>query len=423
MRISILALVLVVATGHAAPPSVVLERAVKLYDKRDFLSAHIELKKVIDKETGDDAANIARAEFFVGKVLFQVGLHAASEDAFLKIQIAGPTHAYYLATLKWFAALSAVLPTDVTSIATYSEKDYSDPSLHGVRDELVYRRGVIALRKTICRRQTTVRERRQARPSVKARLALGLVQLASEDVATLVGFRPARATSRLALVRHHTQKGELEKATAALANIRRGRTRARAEWELSWAQRKLAPSLAKFASTPVEIGGFEPALLHVAITTEYCAKPVPTASVLAGFVLDAPMIDKQLGWLLSEQDNGDFYQQLLKELAKPSATARAAPFIRAVIGSPAVQPRFAYVAELTRELGVLKTLDRAYQTTAAAAEVMQVLTVYQSVGQADAGKLARYHLERMRKDLAELARLATMKLPAGGTAGLVVQCP
>ena len=50
-------------SAASTPPSKTLERAIKLYDKKDFFSASIELKKVLDGESGDDAKNKQRAEF------------------------------------------------------------------------------------------------------------------------------------------------------------------------------------------------------------------------------------------------------------------------------------------------------------------------------------------------------------------------
>src|SRR4051812_29536136 len=60
----------------STPPSKTLERAIKLYDKKDFFSASFELKKVLDGESGDDAKNKQRAEFFMGKTLYQMGFYA-----------------------------------------------------------------------------------------------------------------------------------------------------------------------------------------------------------------------------------------------------------------------------------------------------------------------------------------------------------
>src|SRR5689334_22693721 len=84
-----------------APPSKTLERAVKLYDKGDYFSASIELKKVINGETQDDAKNKQRAEFFLGKTVYQMGYYAGALKIFEDIVNAGPEHAYHGATLKW----------------------------------------------------------------------------------------------------------------------------------------------------------------------------------------------------------------------------------------------------------------------------------------------------------------------------------
>ena len=72
-------------SASSTPPSKTLERAIKLYDKKDFFSASIELKKVLDGESGDDAKNKQRAEFFMGKTLYQMGFYAGSLAYFDKI--------------------------------------------------------------------------------------------------------------------------------------------------------------------------------------------------------------------------------------------------------------------------------------------------------------------------------------------------
>ena len=97
-------------SAASTPPSKTLERAIKLYDKKDFFSASIELKKVLDGESGDDAKNKQRAEFFMGKTLYQMGFYAGSLAYFDKIVQAGDNHTYHGAALKWLAALSRVLP-------------------------------------------------------------------------------------------------------------------------------------------------------------------------------------------------------------------------------------------------------------------------------------------------------------------------
>ena len=125
----------------STPPSKTLERAIKLYDKKDFFSASIELKKVLDGESGDDAKNKQRAEFFMGKTLYQLGFYAGSLAYFDKIVKAGDAHTYHGAALKWLAALSRVLPETsgiLEKIGTYDVAALNDPSLASVKDELLF---------------------------------------------------------------------------------------------------------------------------------------------------------------------------------------------------------------------------------------------------------------------------------------------
>src|SRR6266550_1490339 len=128
-------------SGAGGPPSKTLERAIKLYDKKDFFSASIELKKVLDGESGDDAKNRQRADFFMGKTLYQMCVYAGSLAYFDKIVQAGDAHTYHGAALKWLAALSRVLPETsgiLEKIGTYDENALNDPSLASVKDELLF---------------------------------------------------------------------------------------------------------------------------------------------------------------------------------------------------------------------------------------------------------------------------------------------
>ena len=128
-------------SAASTPPSKTLERAIKLYDKKDFFSASIELKKVLDGESGDDAKNKQRAEFFMGKTLYQMGFYAGALAYFDKIVQAGDNHTYHGATLKWLAALSRVLPETsgiLVKIGGYDVSALSDPSLASVHDELLF---------------------------------------------------------------------------------------------------------------------------------------------------------------------------------------------------------------------------------------------------------------------------------------------
>src|SRR5947209_4000420 len=86
MRAAVALVVVATSFAHAeSPPSKTLERAIKLYDKKDFYSSSIELRKVLDSESGDDAANKQRAQFFMGKTLYQMGYYGTANSVLAQI--------------------------------------------------------------------------------------------------------------------------------------------------------------------------------------------------------------------------------------------------------------------------------------------------------------------------------------------------
>src|SRR4051794_6353894 len=121
--------------------SKVLERSFKLYDGEDWYSASIELNKVIEGETGDVEANKQKAEFWMGKALYNLTYYSASLSFFDRIVQKGPSHAYYNATLKWLASLSRQLPDStgiLEKIGKYQRAELDQPALEKVRDELYF---------------------------------------------------------------------------------------------------------------------------------------------------------------------------------------------------------------------------------------------------------------------------------------------
>src|SRR5215471_5095813 len=113
-------------------PTKVLERAFKLYDGEDFYSASIELNKVIEGETGDTEANKQKAEFWMGKALYNMKYYSASLSYFDRIVTKGSSHAYYNATLKWLASLSRQLPDStgiLEKIGKYNKAELDQPAL------------------------------------------------------------------------------------------------------------------------------------------------------------------------------------------------------------------------------------------------------------------------------------------------------
>ena len=105
------------------------------------------------------------------------------------------------------------------------------------------------------------------------------------------------------------------------------------------------------------------------------------------------------------EDNAEFYEYVVKitngKAGLPDETQRLA---MSGLDDKTLAKTFAWVDELDKELKMLDKADKAWRTTRIASEVLQELTVQQSLAQADAGRLARERLQRLSDELRELSR-------------------
>jgi uncharacterized protein (TIGR03382 family) len=126
-----------IAMAQTTPPSKTLERAIKLYDRQDWFSTTIELKKVLDGESGDAPEHVERARFFMAKSFFQIGFHVPSLVVFSQIVEGGGM--YTTASFKWIAGLRKHLPDSmlVPPVAAITDEQLNDPVLESVRGDLV----------------------------------------------------------------------------------------------------------------------------------------------------------------------------------------------------------------------------------------------------------------------------------------------
>jgi tetratricopeptide (TPR) repeat protein len=425
MRIALAIVVAAVTSASAAPPSPTLERAIKLYDKQDWYSAHIELTKVLTGETADDAPNKQRAEFFVGKALYQMGYYVAAQRFFDMIANTGANHAYYRAALKWYAALADKVGYPIQALRTYDAADLDDPSVASARDQLRYLRGMLALERGDLPAATAelVKVGKGA-VSRNAELALAFIQTRLDKVLPTdeIGDRAALLDGqRLANTK------QWDKAIAAYGRVRAtGPYVRQATWGASWARLAkqggagLEPYHAAAAPVSREVTAVEPSIVGAMLALDYCATKAVASDGLAGYRSNAKAIEAELAKLVAIDDNADFFDAM-----QPRRRQGLSRHVQAVVGvalaSPRIAQAYAFVDELQRELALLAKSDKAYQTTQAAAEILQELTVQQSVAQADAGKLARDRVVALAREVPKL--LATpAKLPVGGAA-LVPACP
>ena len=132
-------------TGDAkppAPPGAVSNEQKNaeevLYKQGKYDEASIVFHKIIAEEAQGDAQ---RAQFWLGKSLFNQGFYSASLSMFGSIVDAGPQHAYHQVTLPWLASLSRVLPEGagvLERVGSYKPADLEREEFDEVRDELYY---------------------------------------------------------------------------------------------------------------------------------------------------------------------------------------------------------------------------------------------------------------------------------------------
>ncbi len=420
------------------PPTKTLQRATKLYNKKDYDSASIEFAKVINGETEDSPANKQRAEFFMGKTLYQMGYYAASLAYFDRIVELGTGHLYYGVTLKWLAALSRVLPETsgiLEKIGQYDPSSLEEPVMEEVRNELYFLLGRHFYRQADFEQAITLFQSVSKEDPffVKAKFFEGVTYVrqfkgkpavaAFKDILVIAEERPKYyskddvdqfqelAWLQLARVFYSTQ--QFDTSIKYYEKL----TQKSPDWlpslfEASWAyfmktnNSKALGNIHTLNAPYFEDQFFpESVLLKSVIYYKYCQYDRALAAVAEYDDLYRPLrkdLDEMLG---KYEDNAEFYEYVKKVLkAKaglPDATQR---LVLSVLGDKTLRKTFAWVDELNKELKMLERADKAWQTTSISAEVLQELTVQQSLAEADAGKLARERIERLNKELRELSR-------------------
>jgi len=425
----------------STPPSKTLERAIKLYDKKDFFSASIELKKVLDGESGDDPKNKQRGEFYMGKTLYQMGFYAGSLAYFDKIAQAGNAHTYHGATLKWLAALSHVLPETsgiLQKVGSYDPGALNEPSLASVHDELLfllgrhyYNRGgegdfdkAIALFRQVSR---------QSEFFIKARFFEGVTYVrkyegkpavdAFKDILVIGEERPKqyrasdintyRELAQLQMARVFYSTQQFDTSIKYFEKLDQNSPDwAESLFEASWAYfRKTLNSKAlgniHTLNAPYFENQFFPEsmLLKSVIYFNYCLYDQAEEAV-AEFNEKYTPLTKNLNDIVAKyDDNAEFYEYVKKvRTGKAGLDPVTQRLVMSALNDKTLFKTFSWVDELNHELETLQKSDKAWQTTQVAAEVLQELTVQQSVASADAGKVARDRVARLARELGALSR-------------------
>ena len=425
----------------ATPASKTFERAIDLYRKKDYYSATIELKKVLDGDTTDDAANKQRADFYMGKTLYQMGFYAGALNSFEKIVAVGPEHAYYPATLKWLAALSRVLPETsgiLELIGKYDPSALDEPIMDQVRDELYFLLGRHFYNHAEFDKAIELfgKVSEGSEFHVKAKFFEGVTYVrkyegkpavdAFKDILIIGAERPKAYKSddisnynelaqlQMARVFYSTQQFDtsikyFEKLDQNSADW------AESLFEASWAyfmktlNSKALGNIHTLNAPYFEDQFFpESELLKSVIYFKYCLYDQAEEAIQDFNDKYRPLMNNLTELVKKYDDNAEFYDYVKKVKGnKAGLDVKTQRLVMSVLNDKTLLKTFAWVDELNKELDMLQKSDKAWQTTQVAAEVLQELTVQQSVAAADAGKVARDRVDRLARELGALARVGS----------------
>jgi len=382
------------AQPTGTPPSRTLERAIKLYDKQDFYSVTVELQKVLDGETGDDEANRQRAEFFMGKTLFQIKYNAASLAMFDRL-VHNTAHPYHLATIKWLIAIAEATPTLATrvSLGAYPPDAAADPMFDDrTRDAFHYYLG-----RSLADRNTpaAVATLGKATGSYRTRAALELAKIA---------FREQRIDDAVAAVEiaatDPTLTADAVRVVATWSRLLHYPEHALAELGRLASTSPLAAlessRVAAIARFP-DLAGVSTETFDAIVIATTCANGGTADDGVPALRATVADLRQQLDKLLDYDDHAELHEAVEKALP-------GSPLLRLALLDTDTNDARRWDTELMHELELLQHADRAWQTTQIASQILQELTVQLSVGQADTGKRYGMRLDNLRRDLALLAR-------------------
>ncbi len=94
----------------SGPPSEALANALRLYQQEHYGQAAVQFQRIVQGETGDQPANVQKAQFFLGKCFYHLGFFQAALGVFEEIAMMSTGHLYFQTTLQWLAQLSRELP-------------------------------------------------------------------------------------------------------------------------------------------------------------------------------------------------------------------------------------------------------------------------------------------------------------------------
>jgi len=439
-------------TGQAAappppaqgPPSEALANALRLYQQEKYAQASVQFQRIVDGETGDQPANVQKAQFFLGKCLYHLKFYQAALGVFEQIVNMTTGHLYFQATLQWLAQLARELPEPADIIGLVGKygdsisvlQEFNTSETKDLYNELLflmgrywYRQGEFAkardfflevnkdsdlfVQAVFFAGVTHVRERR-AEPAAKAFKSIvdkfeDMLFLNSEEERFL-------NLAWLSLARIYYSTKHWDSAVEAWNKIpQSSEYYLDALMEESWAyfqveQLDRALGNVHTLNSPFFDTSFYPEsiVLKAVIYFNMCMYEDAQITIDKFSKEYQPIQDELTQLMKKYQDNLAFFEFLkLVRQEKVDVKPRILRIIKTALGDRTLLRNIEYVDHLDEEMDRLKKMPPAFINSGVGARIQQDIAAARSVAVDNTGNLAKSRYERLLEELRDYLNQAT----------------
>ncbi|MBN2802017.1 MAG: tetratricopeptide repeat protein [Deltaproteobacteria bacterium] len=441
----------------AGPPSEALANALRFYQQERYAQASVQLQRIVAGETGDEPANVQKAQFFLGKCFYHLGFFQAALGVFEEIALMSTGHIYFHSTLQWLAQLSRELPEPagiISLVGRYGDSlqvlsEFKRPETKDLYNELLYLMGrywyqmgefskareffmnidkasPLKVSAEFFSGITYVRQRK-AKPASKAFLKIverydGKLFLDDEETRFL-------NLAWLSLARIYYSTKHWDSAVMAWNKIpQSSEYYLDAQFEESWAYFQIdnysrALGNIHTLNSPYFEESFYPesVILKAVIFFDECLYD-DAKLVVNEFRNDfEPLKDKLSGALSKFKDNQQFFDFLkslrkaiddgeLKDISKTEIMGLqrdVAFIIKGALGDRTLLRNLEYVSILEKENDKLKQMPAQFVNSAAGQRITQDIETAKSVAIDNTGNLARSRYERLLQEIQDFLNQTT----------------
>ncbi len=403
-----------------------------------LLDAHVMFHQVVSGSTTDTPGRRQRARLLLARTLVRLGIHAGALSHLQHILQGPALSRQRIPAIVLLVKVGRTLPSAHRAVP--KKLNVNVPGLRPVRDELL----LIMARRAL----------RQGQFAFAISYARRVSQSSKQ-------FQPARLVHWEALWRSR----KLAKASKVLQSgfLKGSQHEARANLELArmfWRSKDIprarrhfrgAIAVAKKGSRLHATAAFEQSLMRLhqrgKLSQLRQLRPVDQRWLVhATFCTLGPQRDAFLPYrdpkrspaadlnklLRRFPDNVDLLAYATRKPTKTNKPADMAEMLLAhILRDPATRRGLALHRELAKELAALPTKNGPWRTTAAAAEVLQELSLQHSLAQADAGRIIRQRIRTTVRAIAQLSkavgrrgsRIGVGVKPGRGFHASTVGCP